>query len=274
VAKLTLVLFCALLFPSAAAAHLRTGTVAVDYKGRIVRMPGAPVSAGVYESDLALHVSVAAGHSLIVYGYLGEPLLRIGRTGVAIVPSSPTAAATRLTLHGRSAVWHDVRTSSARWTVPVRVDGRRDAIEGRTQRLPRPSLVLWLAVAAAVGLGVAATRSVTAAGLVSATAAIVAAAGFALSAYASPGTWIAGLDELAFALAGVGALRFGPTAARVPAALWLSLVGLAVGLSKGQVFLHALVLSTIPGAGTRLLAAAAIGAGIAGGVIGGASYLR
>lgn len=273
-AKLSAVVAVALLFPPAAAAHLRTGTVAVDYRARIVRAPGGPVSAGVYESDRALHVHVRTGHSLVVYGYLGEPLLRIGATGSAESAGSPTAAATRLTLHGRSAVWHDVRTGSAHWRIPVLVDGRRESIEGVTRRLPRPSLALWLGIAAAVGLALAATRSAAAAGLASATAAIVVAAGFALGAYASPGTWIAGLDELAFAAAGVGVLRFGPPQARVPAALWLSLVGLAVGLSKGQVFLHAFVLSTIPGTVTRLLAAAAIGAGTAGGVLGGVSYLR
>ena len=233
-----------------------------------------PISVGVYESDRALHVSVPLGHALVVYGYLGEPLLRIADSGVAAAPGSPTAAATHLTLHGRSAVWHDVRTSSARWTVPALVDGTREAIVGVTQRLPRPSLVLWVAVAVVVGLAVACTRSAVAAGLLSATAAIVVAAGFALSAYASPGTWIAGLDELAFVIAGVAVLGLGPRAARVPAALWLSLVGLAVGSSKGEVFLHALVLSTIPGTGTRLLAACAIGAGISGGILGGAAYLR
>lgn len=257
-----------------AGAHLRTGTVAVDYRARLISRPVGPVSVGVYQSDRALHLRVQRGHSVLVYGYLGDPLLRVGRLGSAAATSSPTAQAARVTVNGRSAVWHDVRTSRVRWGIPIRVDGRLGVIEGMTERLARPSLWLWLAITAAAGLGVAATRSAIAAGLVSATAAIVVAAGFALSAYASPGTWIAGLDELAFAVAGVGVLRFGPRAARVPAALWLSLVGLAVGLSKGEVFLHALVLSTIPGTATRLLATGAIGAGIAGGALAGASYLR
>lgn len=273
-AKLGVALLVALVFPAAAAAHLRTGTVAVDYEAHVVRAPGWPLSVGVYESDRALHVGVARGHSLVVYGYLGEPFLRIAREGNAVATTAPTAAASRLTTHGRSAVWHDVRTSQTRWTVPISVDGVRTAIVGETKRLRRPALLLWLAVAAAFGLAAAATRSAAAAGLASATAAIVVAGGFALSAYASPGTWIAGLDELAFVLAGVGVMRWGPPAARLPSAAWLGVVGLAVGLSKGQVFLHALVLSTLPGTATRALAAAAVGAGLAAAGLAGARYLR
>jgi hypothetical protein len=274
VAKLSAVVAVVLLFPPAAGAHLRTGTVAVDFRARLVTRPVGPVSVGVYQSDRAIHLRVQPGHSALVYGYLGDPLLRVGRLGSAAATSSPTAQAARVTVNGRSAVWHDVRTSNVRWSIPIRVDGRLGVIAGVTERLTRPTLWLWLAITAAVGLGVAATRSAAAAGLVSATAAIAVALGFALSAYASPGTWIAGLDELAFAAAGAAVLRFGPRAARVPAALWLSLVGLAVGLSKGEVFLHAFVLSTIPGTATRVLAAGAIGAGIAGGVLSGVSYLR
>ena len=234
----------------------------------------AGLAAGVYQSDRALHVTVLPGHSLVVYGYLGEPLLRVGASGAAIATASPTAAAARLVVHGRSAVWHDVRTSSAHWVVPIRVDGRREAIAGVTRRLPKPSLPLWLAVVLALGVAAAAMRSAAGAGLVSAVAAIIVVAGFALSAYASPGTWIAGLDELAFALAGVGVLRWGPPVARLPASGWLCLVGVAVGLSKGQVFLHALVLSALPGTLMRVLAAAAIGVGAGGAVAAGIGYLR
>jgi hypothetical protein len=200
-------------------------------------------------------------------------LFRVGRSGDATATTTPTAAASRLTTHGRSAVWHDVRTSSANWRVPVTVDGEREAISGTTARLPRPSIVLWIAIAAAIGLAAAAIRSPTVAALVSAGAAIVLAAGFALSAYASPGTWIAGFDELAFVGAGFGVLRWGPPAGRLPSVLWLGLVGLAVGLSRGEVFLHALVLSAVPSTLARVLAAVAIGAGVAAAARVGLRYL-
>ncbi|HEY8030159.1 MAG TPA: hypothetical protein VIE38_11670 [Gaiellaceae bacterium] len=272
-AKLCAVLAVAFLFPPAAAAHLRSGTVAVDYRPRIVRAPGGPVSVGVYLSDRALHLSVANGHSLVVYGYLGEPLLRIRDVGAAVATSSPTAAATRLVVHGRSAVWHDVRTSRTRWSVPVEIDGVRTSIVGITQRLARPRLWLWLVLLVAAALA-GARGSPAMLGTISAAAAIVVAAAFALSTYASPGTWIAGVDEFFFAAAGFGVLRWGPPVARLPAALWLSLLGVAVGLSKGQVFLHSLALAALPGTFTRALTTIAIGAGVTGAALACRSYIR
>ena len=272
-AKLCAVLAVALLLPPAAAAHLRSGTVAVDYRPRIVRAPGGPVSVGVYLSDRALHLSVAKGHSVVVFGYLGEALLRIGDDGPAIATSSPTAAATKLVVHGRSAVWHDVRTSRTRWSVPIEVDGVRSSIVGITKRLARPRLWLWLVILVAVALA-AARGSPAALGAISSATAIVVAAGFALSTYASPGTWIAGVDEFFFAVAGFGVLRWGPPVARLPAAAWLSLLGVAVGLSKGQVFLNALALSALPGTFTRALTAVAIGAGVTGAALACRSYVQ
>jgi hypothetical protein len=273
VAKLALVLGVALLFPPTAAAHLRTGTVAVDYRARILRAPAGAVSVGVYESDRALHVSVRPGHSLVVFGYLGEPLVRIGDNGDATATSSPTAAATKLTVRGRSAVWHDVRTSSAHWRIPVQVDGAREAVVGVTTRLPHPTLWPWLVLVAV--LCVAALRVAPAPlGVASSVAAVVVAVAFVASAYANPGTWIAGVDELFFIAAGLGVLRWGPPVARLPSIAWLGLVGLAVGLSKGQVFLHSLVLSALPGTIVRLAASVAIGAGLAGAVAAYVSYVR
>lgn len=259
--------------PPTAAAHLRTGTIAVDYSARIVAAPGGPLSVGVYQSDRALHVSIARGHTLVVYGYLGEPLVRVGREGDAVGTSSPTAAATKLAVHGRSAVWHDVRTSNAQWSVPIALDGRRASIAGATQRHPPPALWPWLLLLAAAALaGVRAPPP--ALGAVSAAAGMIVAIAFAVDSYASPGTWIQSVDEIFFAVAGFGVLRLGPPAARLPSALWLSLVGLAVGLSKGQAFLHAIVLAVLPGDAVRAIATIAIAAGIAGAAAGCIAYAR
>lgn len=263
----------ALLLPSVAAAHLRTGTVAVDYTARIVKAPGGPFSFGVYQSDRALHVSVARGHSLVVYGYLGEPFLRIGREGDAVGTSSPTAAATKLTTHGRSAVWHDVRTGNPHWAVPITADGRRASIVGTTVRLPRPPLWPWLVLLAVLGAaGLRAPPAVL--GAVASAAGIVLAVVFSVDSYASPGTWIQSVDEIFFAVAGFGVLRWGPPVARLPSALWLSLIGLAVGLSKGEAFLHAIVLAVLPGDAVRVLAAVALGTGLAGTAAGCVAYAR
>lgn len=271
--KLGLVLVVALLFPPAAAAHLRTGTVAVDYRARILMQPVGPVSVGVYQSDRAIHLRVAPGHTVVVYGYLDEPLLRVGATGPAVSTHSATAAAAKLTIDGRSAVWHDVRTSSKRWGIPIRVDGRLTALTGITTRLRRPVLWPWLVLVAVLGIAALRVAPVPL-GVASSVAAVVVALAFIASAYADPGTWIAGVDELFFIAAGLGVLRWGPSAARLPSAAWLALVGLAVGLSKGQVFLHSLVLSALPGTIVRIAAAVAIGAGIAGAVAACVSYMR
>ena len=272
--KLLAILAAALVFPPAAAAHLRTGTVAVDYRAQLTRRPVAPVTVGVYQSDLALHLSVRPGHTVTVYGYLGEPFLRIGDGAVTVNKASPTAAAGRMSTHGMSVVWHDVRTSRSRWSVPVAVDGRRETIAGATDRRARPSLALWAVAVAAFVLAACVLRSPVAAGVLSSCAAIIVAAAFALSTYASPGTWIAGVDELVFAAAGVGVFRWGPPSARLPSALWLSLLGVAIGLSKGEVFLHAIVLSALPGTLVRALTVIAIGAGIAGGALTWRAYAR
>jgi hypothetical protein len=273
VRKLGVVLALALFLPPAAAAHLRSGTVAVSHRARITSEPPGPYSLGVYESDLALHLTVERGHTVVVYGYLGEPFLRVGADGDAASTHSATAAATKLVTHGRSAVWHDVRTSSSHWRVPILVDGRRVVVEGITTRLPRPALWPWIVLLAVIAAAALRARPPIL-GVVSAVAAIVVAVGFMLSAYADPGTWIAGVDEVFFVAAGIGVLRWGPPAARLPGALWLSLVGLAVGLSKGEIFIHALVLSSLPGTAARLLATIAIGAGAAGAVAGCLAYVR
>ena len=301
-------LLVALLIPAAAGAHLRTGTVAVGF-GASVRAPSrtarAAYTVGVYQSDRALHLTVSRGHTVVVIGYLGEPLLRIGPAGVAVNLRSPTAAAAgllpkaggssnsgwRLERGRRSVVWHDPRDqrlprgmARASWSVPIVVDGRRAHISGELWRVPRPTPWPWLLIAAlfavlggAVGLRGDQRRlraTCIALGVVSAAAAIIAAAAFATSTYASPGTWIAGLDEFAFAAAGFGVLLWGPRDAQVPAGIGLGLLGLAVGLSKGEVFLYGTVLASLPGNVTRLATALAIAAGITGPALGGLFYVR
>jgi hypothetical protein len=270
VAKLCAVLVLALLFPPAAAAHLRSGTVAVDHRVRITVRPAGPYSIAVYQSDRALHLSVDAGHTVVIYGYLGTPLYLLSEKGVSVQAAQ---GGWTLVSHHRSVTWHDLRTSRSTWRVPIAVDGRRGFVLGQTSTLRRPVLWLWLVALAAIGIaGLRAAPAVT--GSVSSAAAVIVAAAFALGAYASPGTWIAGVDEILFAAAGFGVLRLGPPVARLPAALWLSLLGVAVGLSKGAVFLHALVLAALPGTMTRIVVVVAVGAGIAGAARTCADYVR
>jgi hypothetical protein len=227
----------ALLLPPAAAAHLRSGTLAVDYRARVTRprfSPDAPFSVSIYTSDRAVRLSVRAAHTVTVLGYLGEPFIRIDNTGAAINDASPTAASAHLgstaasgvrpgwTLQpGRHVVvWHDPRVqvlppgvSDASWSIPVLLDGRRTDIRGELSRLREPALWPWLmllllvvAASALLSLPRRAPLRRTAPivfGTVAGTAAVAAAVGFATDPYGSPREWIAGFDELAFIAAGL-----------------------------------------------------------------------
>src|SRR5205085_8547644 len=107
---LLLAALVALASPPAASAHIRTGSVAVDFRVRVFPTR-LPLSAHVYLGDRAVRLSVRPGHSVTVLGYAGEPFLRIDGAGVTIL-KSPTAAALRVTPRhksGRSFVWHDAR---------------------------------------------------------------------------------------------------------------------------------------------------------------------
>ena len=250
----------------------------------------------MYESDRALHLTVRPGHSVVVLGYLGEPFLRLDGRGVAVNAASPTAASAAVLKKGtevtaahpvwllrpgrRSVVWHDTRVSPpagrsrGTWAVPVVVDGRRTSISGEIVRLPRPALWPWIVLLVLVAVAAAAAgrrlRTATIAfGAAAGIAAVVTAAAFAADTYASPGTWIAGADEVALALVGLGLLLWGPEVARVGAAVGLGLLGVAVGLSKGDALLHSLVLSALPGALTRLLVVISVAAGAAAAILGG-----
>ena len=75
-------LLVALIGPAAASAHVRTGRVAADYRASVSALSpspaGAVVTVRIYESDLAVGLTVEKHHEVTVLGYSGEPLLRIG----------------------------------------------------------------------------------------------------------------------------------------------------------------------------------------------------
>jgi hypothetical protein len=277
--------------------------VAVDYRATLVARRRPAFSARVYQSDRALSLSVARGHSVVVRGYLGEPFLRLDDAGLAVNAASPTSFGTgllpkaafvagkriawRLQPGRHSVVWHDTRVQGlphgvarGRWSVPIVVDGLPDRLQGELVRLPPPAVWTW-AVTALVPAGAlvlliarrrrALDKAAVVFALCACIAAGVTALGFALDTYASPGTWIAGLDELVFLAIGIGVLAWGRPSARAPATIGLGAISAAVGLSKGAVFLHPIVLSVVPGTPARLLVTVAIGAGVAAAVAGGMS---
>jgi hypothetical protein len=65
-----------LAMPAVANAHLRSDIVAVDYQVTVTTESNS-FAARVYETDRALRLIAMRGHSLVVLGYLGEPLIRI-----------------------------------------------------------------------------------------------------------------------------------------------------------------------------------------------------
>jgi hypothetical protein len=243
---------------------------------------------------------------VIALGYLGEPMFRLDAAGLWVNVASPTAVVGGLVTkaervnsatprwrlqRGRHAViWHDARTQrlppgvdQGVWSVPLIVDGRRARLTGELRRFPAPPLWPWLGTLVCL-LGVGASplvlrrHTLVRAGAIgcaaaAATASVVIALAFALDSYASPGTWIEGLDEIAFLAVGLGVLRWGPRNLHVGAAIGSGLVGVAVGLSKGAVFLHPIVLAILPGTVIRVLVVAALGAGLTAAILGCAFYV-
>jgi hypothetical protein len=116
--------------PVQASAHLRSGTVAVDYRASVASSNTRAYTAQIYQSDRALNLSVKSGHAVVALGYLGEPMFRLDRSGLWVNLASPTAVVAGLvTKHER------VLTTSPRWRLRR---GRRSVTwrEGRTQALP------------------------------------------------------------------------------------------------------------------------------------------
>jgi hypothetical protein len=59
-------------------AHLRSGTVAVDYRASIDHPNTAAYSAQIYQSDHGLRLTLQPGHVVEMLGYLDEPVFRPG----------------------------------------------------------------------------------------------------------------------------------------------------------------------------------------------------
>ena len=292
--------------PATASAHLRSGTVAVDYVASVIAPNRLAYVAVIYQSDHGLSITIRPGHAVTLVGYLGEPVFRLNRAGLSVNVASPTAVAVglatkaqrvvaptprwRLQAGRRSAVWHDARdqglppgVDQGRWSVPLIVDGRRTLLTGELHRFPPPSLWPWLGIllcflAAAAALGVSRRDRLRSAAIgfsvATAVASVVVALAFALDAYASPGTWIEGLDEIAILAVGVGVLLRGRRQLHLGAAIGLGLLGLAVGISEGAIFLHPIVLSILPATMIRLVVVAAIGAGLDAAALGCIGYVQ
>lgn len=158
--------------PAVAGAHLRSGTVAVDYRATVNHPAAAAYVVQIFQSDHALGLMLKPGHVVLALGYLGEPMFRLDAAGPWIIASSPTAATDGLVSKGRriaaatphwelsrgkrSVVWQDARARSlppgiatGTWSVPLIVDGARSRLTGTLQRYGAPALWPWLVILAA-----------------------------------------------------------------------------------------------------------------------------
>jgi hypothetical protein len=293
--------------PPSAAAHLRSGTVAVDYRASVLHPHTFAYSAQIFQSDRALSLTGNPGHVIVLVGYLGEPVFRLDAAGLWTNVASPTAVVVRLIPKSsrilattprwrlargrRSVIWQDGRTQTlppgihrGEWKVPLIVDGRRSDLQGEIERFPAPELWPWLGMLAVlVGAAVAVlvlrrrdlyASAATGFALAASVASVLILVGFALDAYASPGTWIEGFDSIAFLAVGIWVLFRGPHRWRVAGAIGAGLVALAVGLLEGAVFLHPIVLAVLPAGVVRLACIVAIGAGLSAAAIGAVFYVE
>jgi hypothetical protein len=280
--------------PPTASAHIRSATIATDYRTRVFPLPPAlrgVIAARIFQSDRAILLTVAPGHTAIVFGYLHEPFVRVAAGGAEVNASAPTSGGAGLLSglplrsvgwkrlsRGRSVRWHDNRVRAlppgierARWQIPLVTDGKRVRLEGELWRVAKPAQWPWLAmglpfVLLSLLIYVRRTAFRMAAvvfGLIAGSVLIASGVGFALDTYASNGKWIELGNEAAFLLVGVGVIMRGSAGARGIAGGALGLLGLGAALTKTPVFLHGVVLSIFPAELVRALVALAIWSGAA-----------
>ena len=172
----------ALINPMPAAAHIvGTGGSPTDYRTTVtgIRPAVSTVTVTVGLGGQWVRVTNQGAAAIVVRGYQGEPFLRLSGNLVQVNELSSTAAQTMQTQRaadpaapprwaqlqdGDSATWTDARITapsrsgpaSMSWTLPLVVDGQQVTVAGRTDRIPPPSPLLWLAALALIGIAVAA----------------------------------------------------------------------------------------------------------------------
>jgi hypothetical protein len=128
VAVLPVALLACLARPAPVSAHLRSGTIAVDYRATVLHPVTAAYAARIYQSDHGLTLTLKPGHTVVLVGYLHEPVFRLDRAGLSINAASPTARVVGLLSKSeavaastprwlqragrRSVTWHDARSQS------------------------------------------------------------------------------------------------------------------------------------------------------------------
>jgi hypothetical protein len=275
--------------PAGAAAHGRSQTIALDYRLVLDRATRSlhGVSVAILDGDRSVRVSTH-GVTVVVRGDLGEPMLRIGPSGVWVNRASVTAVANRLTslshgwkrvASGHSYAWHEHRLAPppygskvgpvARFAMPATIDGHAVTIGGTFVRYRRPTVWPWLLGAAVFAAAIwAATRRgwrvTVALGALAGVATLASRVSFSAAAalngrvaWPQIGLWLA--------LGGVGSFGLIRTRGqdRVLVAGLLGCVTAVLSLGSLGVFWHGVVLSEFSATFTRVLIAVALIAGAA-----------
>jgi hypothetical protein len=285
VALVTLATLVVVAAPAPAWAHARGPAVALDYRLRLVSSPSG-VDVRIRDGDRSLEAVVPPGTTLLVRGYLREPMLRFGARGVFANAASPTAQSDRLVSQrgsgwvrvasGRSFAWHEHRLTpggtTGRFAIPVQVDGRAAAIEGTFRRVARPAVWPWLAAAAVLAAAVAAAARrrplrvplAIGLGVVGGLAALGVTVAFALRDRPAGGTgWLQiGAALAVTAVIGVPLARFRGRR-RGQAAGLAGAVAAAVTVAALPVFWHGVVISALPPDAVRLACVVALVGGAA-----------
>jgi hypothetical protein len=191
--RVTLGVFAALLtlgaLAHAAEAHGIVVPVASSYVAKVDRVPTG-LDAKVVDGDQGMWLRVAPGETAVVLDYRGAPYLRFTSFGVEanqnsamyylnqrrakaptsqVSPLSPPKWTSLTSAHAYS--WHEGRLHAlattarapgtryvGRWSVPVLVGSRRDAISGRLSYAPNPSIVWFWPIVVLIACVVAAWR--------------------------------------------------------------------------------------------------------------------
>ena len=221
--------------------------VATSWRATVQPLGLQGVRASVDASDLALRVTAAPGHRVVVPG-----------------------PRTTHTVSGLTATWHDprIRPRPGAFAVPFIVDGRRATLRGEVRRVPAPAWWPWLLLVApfVAALVVALRRDDTTwplrFGVVAGVATALAALGFALDRYASAGTWVESANEVLIAVACVVvAVRVPRTRFAIAGAL--GTIALFLGATKATVLGRGIVFSAFGAWPTRALVVVALASGLA-----------
>jgi len=232
-----------------AEAHVRSGTVAVDFRAHVDAAP-AGVGVRIDPSDRALRLIAPRAARVVVLGSQGEPVRRLAP--------------------GVSATFHDARLrppapgiERRRWTVPLVVGRRSVALTGSVERVDAPPAWPWLPLVAPLLAAALWDRALVALGALAAAATLATATVFALDDAASTGTLIESADEAAFTLVALAFLVRGRGMVRAAAVGALGTLAIFAGLTKATALTRGVVLAAVPDTAARALVVLALAAGTA-----------